>query len=125
MICVISYKHLYMAPLSSRRGFIINTGKAGLGVYIGSSLISSCSVSNSKTSASKYNTGFEQDPLPYNYNALDKAIDGTTMEIHYTKHAASYAANLRDVERNSYKIVGEHLIGNSNVYNCFLLILPF
>lgn len=85
-----------MAPLSSRRGFIVNTGKAGLGLYIGSSLLSSCSGAKPKGNAANYNTGFTQDPLPYNYNALDKAIDGTTMEIHYSKHAASYAANLKD-----------------------------
>ena len=37
---------------------------------------------------------FTQQPLPYAYNALESAIDAQTMEIHYTKHAAGYAANL-------------------------------
>ncbi len=34
--------------------------------------------------------------MPYAYSALNEAIDAQTMEIHYTKHAASYAANLND-----------------------------
>ncbi len=39
---------------------------------------------------------FEQQPLPYAYNALEDCIDATTMEIHYTKHAAAYAKNLNE-----------------------------
>ncbi len=88
-----------MALLNTRRGFIINSGKAGLGLYIGSTMLSSCSVFNNVKSG-KYVTGFQQDPLPYNYNELNEAIDGTTMEIHYTKHAASYATNLMDAAKN-------------------------
>lgn len=37
---------------------------------------------------------FKQTPLPYAYNALEGSIDAETMEIHYTKHAAGYVANL-------------------------------
>ncbi|MCA6466592.1 MAG: superoxide dismutase [Chitinophagaceae bacterium] len=40
--------------------------------------------------------GYTQQPLPYAYNALEPAIDGTTMNIHYTKHAAGYTKNLAD-----------------------------
>lgn len=87
-----------MAPLRSRREFIINSGKAGLGLYVGSALLSSCS--SSKVLAGKNSTGFQQTPLPYSYNALNEAIDGTTMEIHYTKHAAGYAANLQKAATN-------------------------
>ena len=83
-----------MAPLPNRRKFIIDSAKAGIGLYAGSSLLSSCS-SGAKVSSNKYNTGFQQAPLPYSYNALNEAIDGTTMEIHYTKHAAGYATNLQ------------------------------
>lgn len=39
---------------------------------------------------------FEQQPLPYAYNALEDCIDAQTMEIHYTKHAATYLKNLND-----------------------------
>lgn len=37
---------------------------------------------------------FKQTPLPYAYNALEGSIDAETMEIHYSKHAAAYVANL-------------------------------
>lgn len=37
---------------------------------------------------------FKQTPLPYAYNALEGNIDAQTMEIHYSKHAAAYVANL-------------------------------
>ena len=37
---------------------------------------------------------FTQKPLPYNYNALEPFIDTQTMEIHYSKHHASYVKNL-------------------------------
>ncbi len=37
---------------------------------------------------------FKQTPLPYAYNALEGSIDAQTMEIHYSKHGAAYAANL-------------------------------
>jgi Fe-Mn family superoxide dismutase len=38
---------------------------------------------------------FVQPPLPYPYNALEPHIDALTMEIHYTKHHATYLANLK------------------------------
>lgn len=91
-----------MASLTSRRDFILSSGKAGLGAYIGlagSALISSCSVL-SKSASTKYDSGFQQHPLPYSYTALNDAIDAQTMEIHYTKHAAAYAANLQEAARN-------------------------
>lgn len=85
-----------MAP--TRRDFISNAGKAGLGVYIGSSILNSPAFA--KVNASKPNTGFQQTPLPYAYNALNDAIDAATMEIHYTKHAAAYASNLQAAAKN-------------------------
>jgi superoxide dismutase, Fe-Mn family len=41
-------------------------------------------------------TGFGQEPLPYAYNALEPVIDAQTMELHYSKHAASYSKNLKE-----------------------------
>src|SRR5690349_7665895 len=87
-----------MTPLTSRRDFLLNSGKASLGLVIGSTILSSCSTV--KASTGKYSTGFQQTPLPYSYNALNDAIDGTTMEIHYTKHAAGYATNLQNAAKN-------------------------
>jgi Fe-Mn family superoxide dismutase len=40
--------------------------------------------------------GFDQKPLPYALNALEPAIDSTTMDIHYSKHAAAYTKNMKD-----------------------------
>jgi len=34
--------------------------------------------------------------LPYGYNALEPAIDAQTMEIHHTKHHATYVQKLND-----------------------------
>lgn len=87
-----------MVSLKSRRDFIIGTGKAGLGLYLGSTFLSACS-STAKVVSSKHTTGFQQQPLPYAYNALNEAIDAQTMEIHYSKHAAGYATNLNDAAK--------------------------
>ena len=89
----INFKQKIMAPLTSRRDFMIKSGKAGLGLYLGSSLLTPLNAAahvNDRT-----DTGFQQTPLPYAYNALDQAIDAMTMEIHYSKHAAAYASNLQ------------------------------
>src|SRR5262245_31154831 len=40
------------------------------------------------------NMAFSQAPLPYAYNALEPHIDARTMEIHYSKHHATYVTNL-------------------------------
>ena len=37
---------------------------------------------------------FEQEPLGYGFDALNPAIDGMTMEIHYGKHHAGYVTKL-------------------------------
>lgn len=97
-----------MAPLTSRRNFITNTGKAGLGICIGSTILSSCSVLT-KVKSDKNDTGFQQQPLPYSYNALNEAIDAQTMEVHYTKHAAGYATNLQDAAKNENVNMNEPL----------------
>lgn len=36
---------------------------------------------------------FELPPLPYSFDALEPAIDARTVEIHYTKHQATYLKN--------------------------------
>ena len=90
-----------MEPLTPRREFITTTVKAGLGLYIGSGILSSCTSANKATSniPASMATGFTQQPLPYAYNALNEAIDERTMEIHYSKHAASYATNLNEAAK--------------------------
>lgn len=39
---------------------------------------------------------FSQDPLGYDYNALEPYIDARTMEIHYTKHHTGYIDKVND-----------------------------
>src|SRR5881275_371151 len=94
-----------MAPITSRRNFLLQTGKAGVGVYVGlssSALLAACTAAKKTGSVSTPHTfdpGFQQHPLPYAYNALEQAIDAQTMEIHFTKHAAAYATNLQDAAK--------------------------
>jgi Fe-Mn family superoxide dismutase len=84
----------------TRRSFLANSTKASIAVGIGSSVIgSSLLASPSETGPLAdfpFYTGFTQEPLPYDYKALEPHIDAMTMEIHYTKHAATYAKNLNE-----------------------------
>lgn len=105
--------------ITTRRDFIFNTGKTGIGLTLGAAFLSACR-STSKVAAGKYVTTFRQDPLPYAYNALTEAIDAQTMEIHYLRHAASYAANLNDAAKaegvNTSASV-EELLGKISKYS--------
>ena len=90
-----------MASLTPRRNFIISSVKASVGLYIGSSMLAS-SCANAKAISGSLPlayTGFTQEPIPYSYSALNAAIDAQTMEIHFTKHAATYATNLNDAAK--------------------------
>ena len=87
---------------TSRRNFISNTTKAGIAAAITvpvlGSLLSSPAMAEVKTLALNIgqDTGFDQQPLTYAYNALEPSIDALTMEIHYSKHAAAYCKNLKE-----------------------------
>lgn len=39
---------------------------------------------------------FEVPPLPYDYSALEAAIDTQTMQLHHDKHHAAYVTNLNN-----------------------------
>jgi Fe-Mn family superoxide dismutase len=71
-----------------RREFIKAAGAAGIAATILPSI--------SGFAAGTSPTGFTQQPLGYDYKALEPVIDAMTMEIHYSKHAATYAKNLAD-----------------------------
>lgn len=43
---------------------------------------------------------FTLPEMPYEYNALEPHIDATTMEIHHTKHHATYVAKLNEALEN-------------------------
>jgi Fe-Mn family superoxide dismutase len=73
----------------NRRQFIANSGKASIAIAA-MPLISKITPNVFEVSA------YQQQALPYAYNALEPFIDAMTMEIHYSKHAATYAKNLGD-----------------------------
>jgi Fe-Mn family superoxide dismutase len=85
---------------SSRRNFIGNATKAGIGgmfaLPVIGSLMSFTNKSKTVASPSTIKTGFDQTPLTYAFNALEPNIDAETMQIHYTKHAAAYSKNLKE-----------------------------
>jgi len=74
----------------NRRQFLSKTGKAGIALAT-MPLISKL-VPESYLSVSE----FKQQALPYSYTSLEPYIDAMTMEIHYSKHAATYAKNLAE-----------------------------
>ena len=82
-----------------RRQFIkhsaLGTVSIGLGFSAVGSFLSSCG-SSKKTVVGPSVTGFDQQSLPYAYNALEDVIDAQTMEIHYSKHAAAYSKALKE-----------------------------
>ena len=75
----------------NRRQFLSSTGKAGM-VLAAMPLMAKITPMSTLTAAGEYT----QQPLIYAYAALEPYIDAATMEIHYTKHAATYAKNLAD-----------------------------
>nr|MBI1231383.1 superoxide dismutase [Cytophagales bacterium] len=109
---------------TSRRLFLAQTTKATLTVGIGSSLIgstllASCA-SGGGSSSEPITTGFSQNPLPYEYAALEPHIDARTMEIHYTKHAAGYAKNVTDAAAEENVDTSkplEEVLGNISQYS--------
>ena len=83
----------------SRRKFIADTTKGTIAATIGLTTAGSfiTSFASGKNIATKITTtGFDQQPLPYKYDALENIIDAMTMEIHYSKHAAAYSKNVKD-----------------------------
>lgn len=107
----------------SRRNFIEQTGKASLALGLSASVlpsVMSCNASKVLTS-NVSPTPYTQQPLPYSYNALERTIDALTMEIHYTKHAASYAKNLAEAtvaeSVNTTSTSLESLLSNISKYS--------
>ena len=90
----------------NRRTFIKTSVKGTVVLAAGASFVTSvlgsCSTPKLATGTTnpKFLTGFDQQPLPYGYAALENVIDATTMEIHYTKHAAAYSKNLKEAAQS-------------------------
>ncbi|PMW27162.1 superoxide dismutase, partial [Pseudomonas sp. FW305-3-2-15-A-R2A1] len=69
------------------------TGKAGIALGLASTVLPSFA---KNFSFEPQIIPYTQQPLGYGYKDLEIAIDAMTMEIHYTKHAATYAKNLNE-----------------------------
>jgi superoxide dismutase, Fe-Mn family len=78
----------------NRRKFIAASAKTG--IALGAAGFVSNNILAAITPSFSPYTSFDQTPLPYAYNALEPVIDAMTMEIHYSKHAAAYAKNVKE-----------------------------
>ena len=107
----------------SRRNFILNTGKAGLGLVLATPTLTSLANGSKVITIKGGNSdiGWQQSPLGYAYKAMEPAIDATTMEIHYTKHAATYAKSLAEAVKEEQVNTGstslEELLKNISKYS--------
>jgi Fe-Mn family superoxide dismutase len=85
---------------NNRRKFLLNTLKLSAGAAV-LSAIKPLSSFAAEPSVTKETAGvapyvFAQIPLPYDYKALEPYIDEQTMNIHYTKHHATYIKNVNE-----------------------------
>jgi Fe-Mn family superoxide dismutase len=113
----------------SRRTFIQHAGKAGMAAGLSGTVLTSLANTHKETdrviSATQFHAPdpipYKQQPLPYTYAALEPVIDAQTMEIHYTKHAATYANNLAEAvvaeKVDSSKVSLEELLGSISKYS--------
>ena len=89
-----------MEKSNSRRKFLKTSVQGAAIVTVSaaavSSFLASCTASNALAATAAFATGFEQQPLPYAYDALENVIDAKTMEIHFSKHAAAYSKALKE-----------------------------
>ncbi|MEO5990126.1 MAG: superoxide dismutase [Ferruginibacter sp.] len=107
-----------------RRRFLSSAAKGILFASVvsggASQLLASCSTARKATTKNIIFTGFDQQPLPYSYSALEDVIDAMTMEIHYTKHAAGYSKNLKEAVASENVNSGtsvEEILGKVSKYS--------
>ena len=84
---------------STRRNFLGQSALAGIGTLITLPSLGALLETGNKAGVntpSPFKTGFDQQSLPYAYNALEPSIDTLTMDIHYNKHAAAYSKNVKE-----------------------------
>ena len=107
---------------TSRRAFITDAAKTTAAVALSATVLPSfANIISHKSSTSATGIPYTQRPLAYGYKDLESAIDATTMEIHYTKHAATYAKNLNEAviaEKVDIKSISlESLLGKISKYS--------
>lgn len=108
-----------------RRDFIKTAGKAGITAGVTLTVLPSLACTP-KAAAQKSiaATPYTQTPLPYAYNTLEPVIDAQTMELHFSKHAATYAKNLGEAIQaegiDTGKITLEQLLANVSKYSAKL-----
>lgn len=88
-----------------RRKFIATTAQTSAGILIAGTTLQSFVKSSPFVTN---DPGLMQARLPYSYDALEPAIDATTMEIHFSRHAAGYAKNTATAIANE-KATGKSL----------------
>jgi Fe-Mn family superoxide dismutase len=108
----------------SRRAFIHTAGKAGVVAGLSGTVLTALAntdSSHTEQMAAPDPVPYKQRALPYTFAALEPAIDAMTMEIHYTKHAATYAKNLAeavDAEKvDVSKVTLEDLLASISKYS--------
>ncbi len=110
-----------MTDNKPRRQFLKTTLKGTLALTISKSSMGALIESTPFLPGKSYPplTGFDQQPLPYAYTALEDVIDAKTMEIHYTKHAAAYSKNVKEAiaaEGADAKKSVEEILANVSKY---------
>ena len=91
-----------MSNNTTRRNFIANTAKASVATGLAITLLPSWAKKITNTTITE--NLFLQKPLPYKYSDLEPIIDALTMEIHYSKHAATYLKNLNEAVATELKL---------------------
>lgn len=107
----------------SRRRFLATAGKAGMIAGLSGNALTALAqhAAAEQHSGSPAPIPWQQEPLPYAFNALEPSIDARTMEIHFTKHAAGYAKSLAEaaeaeqVDTNKIKL--EELLASVSKYS--------
>jgi superoxide dismutase, Fe-Mn family len=108
----------------TRRDFLATAGKAGMVAGLSGNALAALAgnkLHSDHRISSPDPIPYKQDPLPYAYGALEPSIDALTMEIHYTKHAATYAKNLAEAVEAEHVDTGkttlEELLGSVSKYS--------
>jgi superoxide dismutase, Fe-Mn family len=81
---------------ANRRDFILNASKAAMALGLSSTILPAIASGFHTSYEPSVEGKFQQQPLLYKLDSLQAAIDTQTMEIHYTKHAATYCKNLNE-----------------------------